>query len=366
MTEEKAAYGIVTKKDASNLFFDPEKWEWAKNVIKMFSTATLLPEHFRGNAGNCMILLNLASRLDLDPVMLSQKIYIISGRPGIEAQLKIALFNACGRFTPIRWKHQNENTDQWVCRAFTTEKSTEAEVDFVLDWGTVKKERWTEKAGSKWKTMPRKMLMYRSASWLIDLVAPEVSLGLPTKDELAEAIDVTPDTAGQYRVPVSTQDKLTTLADESGEGSDPGPDVIITDRPEPEPKQQFRCSWCDVVAKSKSGLTRHMNKCPHNPDNQVHAKHAATAPEMPRNGGYDVGEGQTTGIDLYANIDASFEGTAVFEQLNGIVEGSERAKELWVEKVMPGLAKKPIKADETKRLGHAVLYLEGMVEDDVE
>ncbi|KVK89911.1 hypothetical protein WS91_27575 [Burkholderia sp. MSMB1498] len=37
------------------------------------------------------------------------------------------------------------------------------------------------------------MLMYRSAGWMINTAAPEISMGLPTQEELHDIIDVRPD-----------------------------------------------------------------------------------------------------------------------------------------------------------------------------
>jgi len=45
-------------------------------------------------------------------------------------------------------------------------------------------EGWSTKSGSKWKTMPELMLMYRAAAFLIRTYAPELSMGLPSEDEL--------------------------------------------------------------------------------------------------------------------------------------------------------------------------------------
>ena len=45
------------------------------------------------------------------------------------------------------------------------------------------KEGWYTKAGSKWTTMERQMLMYRSASFWVRAYAPEISMGMYTVEE---------------------------------------------------------------------------------------------------------------------------------------------------------------------------------------
>ena len=134
-------------------------------------------------------------------MMFMQKSYIVHGRPGIEAQLKIALVNARGPFTgPIQWRMSGEGKSR-KCTAFAVHRDTGETCEYTIDWATVEAQEWNKpgKNGfpSRWTTMPDKMFRYRSASWLIDLYCPEVTLGLATVDELLEAdeartIDVTP------------------------------------------------------------------------------------------------------------------------------------------------------------------------------
>lgn len=50
-----------------------------------------------------------------------------------------------------------------------------------------KAEKWTEKNGSKWLTMPDQMLMYRAAAFWQRAYAPEISMGFLTKEEYEDA-----------------------------------------------------------------------------------------------------------------------------------------------------------------------------------
>ena len=52
------------------------------------------------------------------------------------------------------------------------------------------KEGWFTKAGSKWQTMPQVMLMYRSAKFFSNVHAPDLTLGLPTADEIQDIEDI--------------------------------------------------------------------------------------------------------------------------------------------------------------------------------
>ena len=163
-------------------------FEGLQRAGKLLSVSPLVPKEYFGNAASCAIALNLANRIGCDPLMCMQNLFIVHGRPGWGAKFLIATFNNCGRFSSIRYAFTGtEGQDDWGCRAWAIEKSTGerlqgAKVDIKL----AKAEGWYNKSGSKWQTMPEQMLMYRSASWFVNAVAPEVSMGLQTADELED------------------------------------------------------------------------------------------------------------------------------------------------------------------------------------
>ncbi len=179
------------------MLFDSARFNQAQRVAKLFSESKLVPDHFRGSAASVFVALHMAMRMNLDPMMVMQKTYIIAGKPGMEAQLMIALVNARGPFTgPIQWEFAGEGESR-QCTAYATHKITGERCEFPLTWKMVKAEGWAGKSGSKWITIPDLMFRYRSATYLARLYCPEVLMGLSTVDELkdvnGDVIDVTPD-----------------------------------------------------------------------------------------------------------------------------------------------------------------------------
>ena len=171
----------------SSIYFDVAKFEHAQRVAKMFAESTMVPEHFKKNVGNCLIVLNFAGRTHCDPFMLMQNMYIISGKPGIEAKLAIALVNNMGKFTPLQYKYNKEKT---ACLAFAKRTDTgELCEGPQVTLEMAKAEGWSSKSGSKWKTMPELMLSYRAAMFFARLFCPEALLGMQTREELH---DITP------------------------------------------------------------------------------------------------------------------------------------------------------------------------------
>jgi len=176
-------------------FFDLQGFELLQRVAKAFASSTLVPQAYQGNLANCMIALNLARRLKADELMVMQNLYIVHGNPGWSSKFLIACVNTCGRFSALRYEWRGTpGADDFGCRAWAIEKDTGARLDGVwVDWKMVKAEGWNSKAGSKWKTMPEQMFVYRAAAFWQRAYAPEISMGLSTADELADVVDVRAD-----------------------------------------------------------------------------------------------------------------------------------------------------------------------------
>lgn len=185
---------------SSTTLFNPAAFEHAQRVAKMLMTSTMIPEHFRENLGNVMIALNFAARQNIDPFMTMQKMYVIHGKPGIEAQLAIALVNKSGKFSPIKYKLTGDG-DKRECTAYAKEKATgEVFEGPQVSIDMAKKEGWHGKKGSKWQTMPEVMLRYRSAMFFARAYCPEALLGIESIDEIRDYVDLKKNKAGEYGV----------------------------------------------------------------------------------------------------------------------------------------------------------------------
>lgn len=181
-------------------FNDAHSFELLQRVGKLLAASSLVPEVYRGAEGlpNAIVALNMAQRMNADPLMVMQNLYVVHGRPAWSAQFLIATFNRNGRYSSIRYRWQGkEGADDWGCRAYATELSTGNEiVGPLVTIGLAKAEKWSERSGSKWKTIPELMLTYRAAAWMVRTNAPEIAMGLPTAEEIDDIV-LTPE---QYSV----------------------------------------------------------------------------------------------------------------------------------------------------------------------
>lgn len=203
-------------------FFDPVQFDTMQRVCKMFASSELVPDMYKVSdknpqekaISNCMIAIEIATRIGASPLMVMQNMTPIYGKPSWSSKFLIATVNTCGRFEPLKYRFtekgmlgmveyteyvwdssirskkpvikqfDGKNIMDIECVAYTTAKGS----DQVLESSPVSlrlaiQEGWYTKNGSKWQTMTKQMLMYRAASFWTSAYAPELSMGMRTVEE---------------------------------------------------------------------------------------------------------------------------------------------------------------------------------------
>lgn len=189
LDDEPSASGGDEPSRVLSAFSSENTFNVAQRMAKALAASSLLPETFRGNVPNCMIAMELANRIGCSVFMICQNMDVIHGRPGLRAKFLIATVNASGRFTPLRFRWQGKpGSEDRGCQAYATDKQTGVPCDGPwITWELAKAEGWVSKSGSKWKTMPEKMFMYRAGAWWSDLYCPELAMGMGTAEEAIDA-----------------------------------------------------------------------------------------------------------------------------------------------------------------------------------
>ena len=130
-------------------------FELAQRIGIMLSKPSMGPKDYQGSAGvsNCIIALNMASRIGADVLQVMQNLFVVHGRPGWSAQFLIATFNGCDRYTSIRYRFTGDKgTDAWGCVAYAHEKIDGVIGDLIegteVTIKMAKDEGWHGKSGS--------------------------------------------------------------------------------------------------------------------------------------------------------------------------------------------------------------------------
>ena len=267
------------KANTSVGFFDLESFELTQRMAKMFSTSSLVPAQFRDTVekynsatrqkelvknpealANCAIALDMASRLNANPIMVMQNLYVIEGRPSWSSQWIIACVNKSGRFSPLQFRIEDlgEQEVQYEEFAWVSGKKQSSIKKAVirnlvcvahaksLDTGEVVesapvsmelavKEGWYGKNGSKWQTMPEVMLRYRAAAFFGRVYAPDLLMGFQSQEEAEELAYIETAPTGEVventvKVPKGKMKKAEAVAEpEPAQATEPEPEQV----PEP-------------------------------------------------------------------------------------------------------------------------------------
>lgn len=205
MTESSALAVATPAASSLGIWANPDAFDQGQRMAAALAGSSILPDCYRADkAGgkqalsNCLMLLSLAQRLQMDPFLVGQNMVPINGRPSFSSAFVIALINQSGRFTPLRFHHSGAGDDR-ACYASAQDLRSGTElqgmpvtVKMAKDYG------WWGRSGSQWPKNTDQLLAYRAAGWFGRLHCPEVLLGVATREEIVDAvIDLDPVPAPQ-------------------------------------------------------------------------------------------------------------------------------------------------------------------------
>lgn len=172
---------------SKGIFGSSDNFMMATQMAKAFAQSTIVPKEYQGNFANGLVAIEMAVRMQTSPLMVMQGLDIIQGRPAWRAQFLIGMVNSSGRYDmELQFDETKDKSGKpFGCTCWTTRSGRkiigpEVTMDMARD------EKWLEKNGSKWKTMPQIMLRYRAASFFVSMNCPELKFGLYTKEEVIE------------------------------------------------------------------------------------------------------------------------------------------------------------------------------------
>ncbi len=173
----------------------------------MVAKSGLVPDTYRNSPENCIVAIDLGNRLGISPLAVMQNLYIVKGKPAWSGSFCAAAVNGSGKFTPLEYTFVGEaGTPSYGCYASAMRLSTGSRC--VSDTITMKMaadEGWLGKPGSKWKTMPTQMLMYRAAAFFARAHCSEYLLGIHTIEEIQDVRGYDAETAPQTVVTLDAQ-----------------------------------------------------------------------------------------------------------------------------------------------------------------
>jgi len=197
---------------ALSVFGSGHGFSVAMEMARMLSESTMVPDQYQAynlkngqwvhnpvGVGNCIVALEFSSRMGLSPFTIMQNMDVIKGKPGFRGKFNAGLVNHSPLFSRIAYEWRSEKgKDEYGCRAYATSvDSGQVLYGVWIDWKMVKAEKWD--TNPKWHNMTEQMFMYRAASFWVNAHAPELTLGLPTVEEIEDVAVVTQDRRASAR-----------------------------------------------------------------------------------------------------------------------------------------------------------------------
>jgi len=186
--QQSQALAIAEPVEATNqaMALVPSSLDGAYQLAAWLSNAQLLPPALRGKQADLFTMILAGMELGLPPMAALRGMYIVNGKPALEAKTKAAICLQRGaalyfkrtEYTPeaTTWETFRRGQTEPVPMRFTRKEAEAAGL--------------TRKDGP-WQQYPQRMISWRALGWLCDDVYPDIVLGVAT----AEDFDAEPELA---------------------------------------------------------------------------------------------------------------------------------------------------------------------------
>lgn len=189
--EEKDIQVMKPNRESTDLavFSSIQGFEVAQRMAKALYTSTMVPETYRGeqNLGSCLIALDLSARMGLNPLMVMQNLYVVKGKPSFSGSFLIGLVNSSGLYkSRLKFEQVGQiGTDSYGYRAYAYDLDGDKIYGPPVTLRTAVTEGWWN-TNKKWQNLTENMLRYRAGSFFVKANCPELTFGIPTREEVED------------------------------------------------------------------------------------------------------------------------------------------------------------------------------------
>lgn len=171
-------------------FMTVTTFDQAVKIAEFISKSQLVPDAYRGKAGDIVIAMQLGMEIGLAPLQALQSIAVINGRPSLWGDAMKGLvigLPECEDF--IEEEPQGDDPEKWVATC-TIKRRNKSPVSRSFSWADAKTAGLAGKAGP-WKQYGKRMLMLRARGFALRDAFPDRLRGIITAEE-AEDYPTTP------------------------------------------------------------------------------------------------------------------------------------------------------------------------------
>lgn len=144
-------------------------------IAECLARSEMIPQNYRNKPESVLVAIDVARQVQMSPLMVMQNLYVIQGKPSWSSNYCASVIKT--NFLNVKVELSGEG-DERGCRITATDKNNNFCEGTRVTINMAKQEGWFNKAGSKWKTMPDQMLIYRSYSFFARAYCPDKLLGI--------------------------------------------------------------------------------------------------------------------------------------------------------------------------------------------
>lgn len=169
-----------------SVWTDKEQFNQMLRAAQMLSQTTIIPQSYQGKPQDCFIAVDMATRMNVSPMVVMQNMYVVKGKPSWAGQACTMLINSCGKFRDVKHIYTGaKGTDDRGCYVEAVRVSDGETVQGVeVTVSMAKAEGWT--SNPKWRNMPDLMLAYRAGAFFARVYCPEALMGVQTYEEVED------------------------------------------------------------------------------------------------------------------------------------------------------------------------------------
>lgn len=158
----------------------------AYNLAKVMCEADIIPFAYKGHPADCMIAIDMASRMGVSPLMVMQSLYVVKGKPSWSGQACMSFIQANPNFKNVTPVYIGEpSTDSRGCYISAERVSDGSEVKGVcVTIAMARAEGWL--SNKKWINMPDLMLAYRASAFFARVYCPSILMGVSVEGEVED------------------------------------------------------------------------------------------------------------------------------------------------------------------------------------
>lgn len=175
-SEQHALVPVETSPNAAALV--PSTIDGAYQLARWLGNANLLPPALKGREADIFTMILAGMELGLPPMSALRGMYIVNGKPALEAKTKAAICLQRGAALYITRVEYTSEATTWE----TLRKGSAEPVKSRYTRKEAKEAGLLDKDGP-WRNYAQRMISHRALGWLCDDVYPDIVLGVATAED---------------------------------------------------------------------------------------------------------------------------------------------------------------------------------------